>query len=154
MRITIDKARRRLVLRHGRRELYRCSVQLGSAPVGYKRREGDGRTPEGMYYVCSRNPKSIYHLALGLSYPNEKDALAALREEPIDREIYRRIAGAQQRKARPLWDTPLGGWIMIHGEAADGRSGDWTAGCIAVKNDDMERLFRYGMIGLRVVIRR
>lgn len=155
MRIVIDKAKRRLVLRQGRRELYRCSVQLGSVPVGHKQCEGDGKTPEGRYRVCSRNPKSKYYLALGISYPNERDALAALREKRIDRETYRAIAGAQRRRVRPDWDTPLGGWIMIHGEPGDGRSGagDWTAGCVAVQNSDMDVLYRCGFVGLRVVIR-
>ena len=153
MRIVIDKAKRRLVLRQGRRELFRCPVQLGRAPIGHKRREGDGRTPEGAYFVCSRNPQSKYHRALGVSYPNGQDALVGLREGAIGEAEYRAISCAERKRMRPPWDTPLGGWIMIHGEAADGRTGDWTAGCVALRNEDMDVLFRYGYFGLRVVIR-
>lgn len=155
MRIIVYKARRVLVLRQGRRELLRCACRLGSAPVGHKRREGDGRTPEGVYRVCSRNPKSKYHLALGISYPNARDAREALREGRIDAATCRAICSAQRKKQRPAWDTPLGGWIMIHGEPGDGRDpdSDWTAGCIALHNADMDVLYRYGFAGLRVVIR-
>lgn len=155
MRIVIDKARRRLVLRQGRRTLYGCCVHLGSAPAGHKHREGDGRTPEGLYRVCSRNPRSKYYLALGISYPNARDAQAAMREGRIDLETYCATIRAQRRRMRPDWDTSLGGWIMIHGEPDDGRSGvgDWTAGCVAVRNSDMDVLYRCGFVGLRVVIR-
>ena len=153
MRIVIDKAKRQLVLRQGRSVLYRCPVRLGSAPVGHKRCEGDGRTPEGRYFVCSRNPRSKFHLALGLSYPNRRDAETALRQGRIDRLTCRSILRAERKRIRPPWDTPLGGWIMIHGESPEGKTGDWTAGCVAVSNSDMEVLFRWGYAGLRVVIR-
>lgn len=155
MRITVDKARRRLVLRQGRRELYRCRCHLGPLPTGAKNREGDGRTPEGMYYVCSRNPQSKYHRALGISYPNSADAARARRSGLIDGETYESICRAERRRMRPAWDTPMGGWIMIHGEPHDGRDpdGDWTAGCIAVSDRDMDALFAMCALGVRVVIR-
>ena len=155
MRITVYKARRVLVLRQGRHVLLRCACRLGSAPQGHKQQEGDGRTPEGRYSVCSKNPRSKYHLALGISYPNAQDALQALRRGRIDADTCREICAAERRGRRPDWETPLGGWIMIHGEPGDGRDpdSDWTAGCIALRNADMERLYRMGHIGLRVVIR-
>lgn len=155
MRITVDKAKRRLVLRQGRRELLHCRCALGSAPVGHKQREGDGRTPEGRYFICSGNPKSKFYRSLGISYPNARDARAALAEGRIDADTCRRIEYAQRMGMRPDWDTPLGGWIMIHGTADDGRdlSGDWTAGCIAVSNADMDLLFRCRFGGAQVVIR-
>lgn len=153
VRIVIDKARRRLVLRQGRRELYRCRIQLGVVPVGAKQREGDGKTPEGRYSVCSRNPQSKYYRALGVSYPNERDACQA---RDLDAELRREIISAARKGQRPRWDTPLGGWIMIHGQPGDGRvvSEDWTAGCIAVQNADMDALWRWGYVGLRVLIRK
>ena len=153
MRMVVEKARRRLTLRQGRRVLYRCRVWLGSEPRGPKRCEGDGRTPEGIYEICSRNPQSKYCLALGISYPNAADARLGLREGRISEAQYRAICRAQRARRRPPWDTPLGGWIMLHGESGDGRVGDWTAGCIAVTNGDVQALYRWGFIGLRVVIR-
>ena len=153
MRIVIDKAQRRLVLRQGRRELYRCRVQLGKCPVGAKQREGDGKTPEGLYRVCSRNPESRFYRALGVSYPNAQDACRA---RQLDAGQRLELVVASQKRRRPRWDTPLGGWIMLHGQPGDGRSvsGDWTAGCVAMADADMDVLFRYGYIGLRVRIRK
>ena len=155
MRITVYKSRRVLVLRQGGHVLMKCACRLGASPVGHKACEGDGRTPEGLYRVCSKNPKSKFHLALGISYPNAQDARRALRAGQISPEICRAMISAQKNRRRPAWDTPLGGWIMIHGEPADGRNADcdWTQGCIALKNADMERLYRAGYIGLRVAIR-
>lgn len=154
MRIRIEKSKRRLTLWQGRRCLYHCAVQLGRSPVGAKRREGDGRTPEGAYRVCARNPQSKFFRALGLSYPGVADAKGAFRAGQIDRATLRRIEAAHRRGSRPPWDTPLGGWIMLHGQPDDGRScaGDWTAGCVAVSNADMEWLFAHVRAGMRVVI--
>lgn len=155
MRIRIDKARRRLSLWQGRKCLYHCPVQLGRCPVGPKSREGDGRTPEGAYRVCSRNPQSKFYRALGLSYPGEIDARAAFRAGQIDQGTLHAIEAAARRRARPPWDTPLGGWIMIHGQPSDGRpvAGDWTAGCVAVSDADMAWLFAHVARGTRVIIR-
>lgn len=156
MRIRIDKSARRLSVWQGRRCLFRCRVQLGFHPQGAKCCEGDGRTPEGRYSVCSQNPQSRFFRSLGISYPNEADAQTALRAGTIDRETARRISSAQRRGLRPPWDSPLGGWIMIHGQPSDGRAatGDWTAGCVAVSDADMEWLFGHVRRGTRVVIRR
>ena len=154
MRIRIDKARRRLSLWQGRKCLYHCPVQLGRCPVGPKSREGDGRMPEGAYRICSRNPQSRFFRALGLSYPGEIDARAAFRAGQIDQGTLHAIEAAARRRARPPWDTPLGGWIMIHGQPSDGRpvAGDWTAGCIALSDQDAEKLYELVPLGTRVAI--
>lgn len=156
MRITVEKGKRRLTLRQGRHVLHCCPCRLGFAPEGRKRSEGDGRTPEGRYFVCSANPQSKFYRALGISYPNAADARTALAVGRIDGEACRGIERAQRMRRRPAWDTPLGGWIMIHGEPSDGRdaSGDWTAGCVAVSNGDMDVLFRCRGGRVAVVIRR
>lgn len=98
------------------------AIQLGDAPRGHKRFEGDERTPEGRYRIDYRNPKSRYHLSLHISYP---DAAA------------RAYAAGQARSP--------GGDIFIHGQPNNlpiGRMpGDWTDGCIALSNDEIEALW-------------
>lgn len=97
-------------------------IQLGDAPVGHKRFEGDERSPEGRYTIDYGNPNSAYHLSLHVSYPNAADA-----------------AYAGERGRSP------GGMIFIHGQPNElpaGRlPGDWTDGCIALSNDEMEALW-------------
>lgn len=127
----------------------RFPVALGFCPVGHKRREGDGRTPEGSYCVCSRNPQSGHHLALGVSYPGAQDAERALREEQITDVQYGQILQAQKNQVRPPWDTDLGGFIMIHGGGTDS---DWTQGCIAVKDEVMDVLWEHCPLGTKITI--
>ena len=146
----IEKSARRLTLyRDGAPELT-FPVALGGAPVGHKRCEGDGRTPEGRYRVCTRNEASKFHLALGLSYPSAADADLALREGRIDTAAAEAIRLAEAEGRRPPWDTPLGGFIMIHG---GGVSTDWTAGCIALENAAMDALWPLCPLGMEVEIR-
>ena len=126
----------------------RCVVSLGSgANDGPKRREGDGRTPEGRYRVCTKNVSSRFFRALGLSYPNAQDARAALVRGEIDEATCLRLVRAEEEGRRPDWNTPLGGFIMLHGEHPQGREGDWTAGCVALANADMARLFALCALG-------
>lgn len=111
--------------------------------------EGDGKTPEGEYYVCVKNYNSSFYLSLGVSYPNKADAAAALEDGRINDSTYESIADAIDRGQRPDWNTPLGGAIMIHGH---GGSRDWTAGCVAVDNEVMDILFDYCSVGTKITI--
>jgi murein L,D-transpeptidase YafK len=94
-------------------------VALGRDPAGHKQQEGDGRTPEGNYTIDRRNPNSRYHLSLRISYPNAAD----------------------RARAAELGVEP-GGDIMIHG-LKDGqpRNDDWTQGCIAVTDSEMDEIW-------------
>lgn len=138
MKILIEKSKRRLTLIRKNEATLAFDIALGKCPDGHKMREGDFRTPEGEYYVCTKNEKSRYHLALGLSYPNPADAEAALDRDEITMEQHGAILSAHESGKRPPWDTRLGGFIMIHG---GGIESDWTAGCIAMKNEEIETLF-------------
>lgn len=124
-------------------------VALGPSPEGHKLREGDGRTPEGEYYLCTRNPNSRFHLFLGISYPNAKDAEAGRRAGVITEEQHRAITSALAARRQPPWDTPLGGEVGLHG---NGTSSDWTAGCIALEDEDIEALWGVLKLGDPVVI--
>lgn len=149
MKILIEKSNRLLTLvRENETDLH-FPIVLGKCPEGHKKREGDFRTPEGEYYICTRNEKSRYHLALGLSYPNPSDADAALERGEISPEQHASVLSAHAAGKRPPWDTKLGGFIMIHG---GGLASDWTAGCIAMKNEEIEQLFALCPIGTPVKI--
>jgi murein L,D-transpeptidase YafK len=149
-RIEVFKRKRQLVLYSGSRVVKTYRIGLGFSPEGPKVRQGDGRTPEGDYYVCSKNPKSQFFLSLGLSYPNEADASRGLRDGLITKTQYQEIIAALGRGGVPLWNTELGGEIFIHGA---GSSTDWTWGCVALENQDIQELFNIIPKGTQVTIK-
>ncbi len=135
-RILVDKSDRSLIAFEGGREVRRFAVALGRDPFGNKERQGDGRTPEGVYPVVAHNPASAYHLSLRLGYPTPAQAAAA------------RAAGIDP-----------GDDIMIHGLpnatpwlGAAHRARDWTLGCIALTNDEIAWLYRFTPDGAVVEI--
>lgn len=136
-RVVVGKAERVLRLMKGDAVLKTYRVSLGGAPVGPKQREGDQRTPEGEYRIDYRNPASSFHLALHVSYPSAADSERAQR------------AG-----------VPPGGDIMIHG-APNGygwvgrlhRFRDWTAGCVAVTDREIEEIWNAVPDGTPVLLR-
>ena len=119
-RIAIYKGARQMLLFNGTEVLAEHQIDLGFAPQGDKNFEGDGKTPEGRYFINRRNPDSSFHLSIGISYPNAEDIAAA------------RAAGKSP-----------GGDIFIHGAAnvLGKRGTDWTAGCISVSNREIERIY-------------
>lgn len=131
--LRVRKAARTLEVWSGQQLLLTISgIQLGPEPRGPKRFEGDGRTPEGRYRIDWRNPRSAYHLSLRVSYPTEAQVAAA---------------GEEGRSA--------GGLIMIHGQpngAPERIAGDWTDGCIAVSNGEIETLWRLVPDGAEIEI--
>jgi murein L,D-transpeptidase YafK len=134
-RILIEKDARRLTVFRGGEALRSYRIALGFAAEGDKQRQGDGRTPEGVFRVDRRNPESAYHLSLGIDYPQADD-----------------IARAQAGGYSP------GGDIFIHGQPNGVGSVvtlpyDWTAGCIAVSDDEIEELWRVTPVGTEVEIR-
>lgn len=148
-RIVVKKSARLLELWDGDALVGSYPAGLGWTPEGKKQKEGDGRTPEGDYYVCVRNDHSRFYLSLGVSYPGKADAKAALDEGRIGQAAYDRIAGAIDSGERPSWSTPLGGEIMIHGHGGDR---DWTAGCVAVDNGVMDILWAACPLGTPIRI--
>ncbi len=145
----VEKHARRLTVFSDGEPVKRYRVALGGEPEGDKEREGDLRTPEGEFYVCTRNSASKYHRSIGLSYPNEEDAERGLAAGLITKREYRTILDATRHMTRPPWKTALGGEIMIHGGGTDS---DWTEGCIAVSDPEVEELFRALPLGTPVEI--
>lgn len=148
-RIIVRKGSRRIDLIDGDRLVKPYKMVLGFSPTGDKQIEGDGRTPEGEFFVCVKNPKSKFHLSLGLSYPGREDAERGLEAGLISQKEHDEIVLAIAEKRMPLQKTMLGGEIYIHG---GGTSFDWTEGCLALDNDDMAELFEAVPIGTRVTI--
>ncbi|MDH5797467.1 MAG: L,D-transpeptidase family protein [Paracoccaceae bacterium] len=130
--IIVEKRRRRLSLMHDDMVLRRYDISLGFAPRGHKRFEGDGRTPVGHYVINRKNPESNFHRSLGISYPNTDD-----------------LAYARKRGRHP------GGDIFVHGGplATSPRRRDWTNGCIAMSDAEVEEMFRYVSVGTPIEIR-
>ena len=148
-KIVIQKAKKKLFLYSEEKLLRTYPIKLGFNPVGEKVRQGDKRTPEGSYYVCMKNPRSKYYLSLGLSYPSIEDAERGLQQKLITKGDHDRIIERISKKSTPPWDTPLGGEIFIHG---GGETWDWTYGCVAMCNKDIEELFKVVALGTQVVI--
>ena len=148
-KIVIKKAKKKLFLYSEEKLLRTYPVKLGFNPVGDKIRQGDKRTPEGSYYICMKNPRSKYHLSLGLSYPSIEDAERGLEQKLITKSDHDRIIERISKKSIPPWDTPLGGEIFIHG---GGETWDWTYGCVALCNKDIEELFKVVALGTEVII--
>ncbi len=149
-RILVTKSARRIELYSAGVLVRRYKIGLGLSPVEDKVRQGDRRTPEGEFYVFTKNDKSAFYLSLGLSYPNIEDAERGLRDNLISRRQYDTIVRAIKRKATPPQNTALGGDIYIHG---NGASSDWTWGCVALENADMKELFDAVSVGTPVTIK-
>ena len=135
--IVVEKAKRTMTLMSGDKVLKTYQVALGGSPLGPKQRQGDRKTPEGNYVIEARNAHSQFHLSLRLSYPNAAD----------------------RERARKLHVSP-GGDIMIHGLApafsklgALHRKFDWTDGCIAVTDQEIEEIWKLVPVGAKVQIK-
>lgn len=137
-RIVVSKARRLLELYSGEQLLRSYRIGLGFSPEGDKEVEGDGRTPEGEFYVFVKNPRSSFYLSLGVSYPAPDDAERGLRAGLISRAQHDAIVAAHRARRTPPQTTRLGGQIFIHG---NGASSDWTLGCVALEDEDMKELY-------------
>lgn len=135
--VLIEKAARRVTLLREGKPLKTYALSLGGNPLGHKQQEGDQRTPEGVYAIDFKNPRSRFHLALRVSYPDAKDRESATRR-----------------------GVPPGGDIMIHG-LPNGLgwlggfhlSRNWTDGCAAVTNRQIEEIWSLVDVGTRVEIR-
>ena len=149
-RIIVHKSKRKLEFYSDEKVVRSYRVGLGSNPVGDKEREGDGRTPEGNFYIFVKNPKSSYYLSLGISYPNVEDARRGLRDRLISKSQHDAIIRAIRNIEKPPQDTPLGGLIYIHG---NGARSDWTLGCVALENENMKELFDLAFVGMPVTIK-
>jgi murein L,D-transpeptidase YafK len=136
-KVVLLKGKRTLILYRNENILRSYKISLGSNPLGPKTRQGDGRTPEGNYILDRRNPKSQFYRSIHVSYPNAGD----------------------RERARKSGVNP-GGDIFVHGlpngYGAIGRmhlAHDWTNGCIAVTNEEMDEIWKLVPDGTPIEIR-
>lgn len=148
-KIVVKKSLRKLELLDGTAMVRVYDVGLGRSPIGDKEIEGDGKTPEGDFYIFGKNPKSKYSLGLGISYPNTEDARRGLGTSLIEKTEFDAIMAAIENSSMPPQKTRLGGEIYIH----DGGShDDWTQGCIAMSDGDIRELYDAVDVSTPVVI--
>ena len=131
-KLVVYKSERKLEFWANHNLIKTYKISLGRNPIGPKEKQGDGKTPEGLYFISDKNPNSRFHLNLGISYPNEED---------------------RKKSKNP------GGDIKIHG-LKNGNSWigkfqrlfDWTDGCVAVTNAEIEELYRSVPVGTSIEI--
>lgn len=134
--ILVEKSKHLMSVFYQNQLMKTYRIALGFSPLGHKMQEGDGKTPEGSYQIVSKNPASKFHLSLKLSYPSLKD-----------------VKNAHQHGVKP------GSNIMIHGLSVPYQNKgkahtmkDWTLGCIALTNEEIEEIYHYASIGTTVEI--
>lgn len=134
--VRVWKAERKLQVLAQGKVVHEFKMVLGPNPVGHKQQEGDGKTPEGAYILDFKKPNSAFYKAIHVSYPNAQD-----------------LAAAKKR------GVSAGGQIMIHGQpngfgmlSALTQQRDWTAGCIALSNEDMDILWQAVNVPMRIEI--
>lgn len=133
-KVIVVKSERRLYLLRDGEVVRSYRVALGRSPVGHKIFEGDGRTPEGLYVLDARNPGSRFYRSIHISYPNDTD----------------------RARAR-AYGVSAGGLVMLHGQPNDGFAGrnpayDWTEGCIALSNSEMDEIWQLVGVGTLIEI--
>ena len=135
-RVVVKKSESRVYLERGGRPFASFKATFGAEPKGHKQQEGDERTPEGRYVLDSKNANSAYYKAIHISYPNAQD-----------------IAAAKARGVEP------GGLIMVHGQkngfgwlAPVAQWFNWTDGCVAVSNSDMDTIWKAVDVGTPIEI--
>ncbi len=129
----------------------RYPIALGSNPVDDKVRQGDQCTPEGDFYVCRLVNPSQYYKAFLISYPNKEDAERGLKDGLITKAQQDAIISAISKGNTPPQNTSLGSLIEIHGE---GVGYNWTLGCVAMENKDIDELWKLVRIGTPVRIKK
>jgi len=133
--ILVRKIDRRCDVYRGGRLMKSYPAELGLRWMGYKMRRGDNATPEGQYHITKKNTASQYYKSLEINYPNDEDRS--------------RFVRAKANGWIPK-NSAIGGLIMIHGSGGQGK--DWTAGCVALQNSDLDEVFRIAEVGTPVTI--
>lgn len=135
--ILVEKSKRRMLLYCGNNVVKTYKIALGKNPIGHKEKQGDFKTPEGIYKITGKNPQSQFYKSLRISYPNQQD-----------------IVCAKKNCVNP------GGDIMVHGlskkSAWIGKAHanmDWTHGCIAVSNEEIDEIYNLTKIGATIEIK-
>ena len=157
--LVISKSANTLILFQDGRPVKKYTCVFGVNPDGDKLQQGDNRTPEGTFFITDKeklgNHPYLGRTWLGLSYPDVSHAERAVRQNLISSDQYQAIVAANRSGILPPQNTKLGGWIGIHGGREDltQQKINWTEGCIAMLDSDLEELFAIIPPGTKVIIR-
>lgn len=156
--ILVDTEKLTLEVRDDDRTLLSFSgIAIGRGGTGQYKRRGDKRTPLGWFQVAWVNHKSRFRTFVGLDYPREEHVEKAFKAGVIDDTVRHRLLGALEQGRLPPQNSPLGGSIGIHGLGAGDlrlhRMSNWTEGCVALTNDQLDRVLRWVSVGTPVLIR-
>lgn len=158
--LLISKKDKELIVEKAGHIVRKYHIASGKGGEGTKRLRGDNKTPLGQYRVASVKESSRFYYFIQLDYPNLIDAWYGYKNEIIDANNFKRIATAYKKREAPPQDTELGGFIGIHGLGITNdeklnihESFDWTGGCIALTNEEINDLKRFVAIGTPVIIR-
>ncbi len=158
--IEISKSDQQLLVKDGERTIKQYRVAYGKGGKGTKRELGDKKTPVGVYKIIDFKSDSKFHFFMHLDYPNLLDAWYGYKNEVITAQEFKNIATAFKTNQKPPQNTPLGGYIGIHGLGQTTEQKliihegfNWTEGCIALTNEQINDLRQYVSIGTKVIIK-
>ncbi len=155
--IRISKGKQTLYAYRGEKLVKEIPVDLGHNAFADKVRQGsrrskdDWRTPEGVFFIANKNPRSTFYKAFVLNYPTAEDGKRGLQQGLITKAQYASIVRAEEESVMPPMNTALGGWIEIHGKGTGARS-NWTQGCVAVRDAHIDELWNWIPVGTPVLI--
>jgi murein L,D-transpeptidase YafK len=158
MVVVVEKSANKMTVFYQGKPLKSFLCVSGVNSQGDKQRQGDNRTPEGRFFITDKEQLNddpyLGRKWIGLSYPDTPHAQKALENNLISINQYQEIASANEEKVQPPQNTPLGGWIGIHGGREDltEKGINWTEGCIAMQDKDLEELYGLVQYGTPVVI--
>jgi murein L,D-transpeptidase YafK len=157
--LVIKRSEKRLIIKKAGSVIRSFHVALGSGGREGKEEEGDRRTPLGEYHIVQVRDSDRFHLFIQLDYPSVRDAINALKAKRINKDEYREILDAHIFGTLPPQNTPLGGAIGIHGIGIETKDKlkihkliNWTQGCIALRNQEIDQLTHYVSKGTTVKI--
>jgi murein L,D-transpeptidase YafK len=158
MVVVVEKSLNKMTVFYQGKPLKSFLCVSGVNTNGDKQRQGDNRTPEGQFFITDKERLNddpyLGRKWMGLSYPDTVHAQKALENNLIGLNQYQEIAAANEQKVQPPQNTPLGGWIGIHGGREDlTKQGiNWTEGCLAMQDKDLEELYGLVQYGTPVII--
>lgn len=158
--ILISKKNHELIVEKAGEVVKKYHIASGKGGKGTKRRQGDSKTPQGVYRIADFKESSRFHYFIQLDYPNLIDAWYGYKNKTIDSADFKRIAAAYKNRETPPQDTKLGGFIGIHGLGEQNEKKltihqelNWTEGCIALTNEEINDLRKFVDVGTPVIIK-
>jgi murein L,D-transpeptidase YafK len=158
--LLISKKNKELIVEKAGEIVKKYHIATGKGGKGTKRRQGDSKTPQGVYRIAKFKESSKFHYFIQLDYPNLIDAWYGYKNKTIDSKDFKRIATAYKNRETPPQDTELGGFIGIHGLGVENdekltihQEINWTEGCIALTNAEINDLRKFVDVGTPVIIK-